>query len=75
MDYKTSSVVGHTDDQAPVDSEIESLVQETRAPRELVQKLYTSERAKMERTAKIKTYVPVLIRRHVKALLQAQQRA
>jgi Protein of unknown function (DUF3562) len=40
-----------------------------------VAKIYTSERAKLERTARIKTYVPVLIHRHVKALLREQQRA
>jgi hypothetical protein len=44
-------------------------------PLELVAKIYTSERAKLERTARIKTYVPVLIHRHVKALLREQRRA
>lgn len=57
---------------ANADTEIELLARETQMPRELVAKLYTSERAKLERTARIKTYVPVLIHRHVKALLRQQ---
>jgi Protein of unknown function (DUF3562) len=60
---------------ANADTEIELLARETHMPRELVAKLYTSERAKLERTARIKTYVPVLIHRQVKALLQEQHRA
>jgi hypothetical protein len=51
------------------DAEIASLALETDMPVELVQDIYTSEREKLERTAHIKTYVPVLIHRHVKALL------
>jgi hypothetical protein len=60
---------------SPVDTEIELLARETRMPRELVAELYTSERAKLERTARIKTYVPVLINRRVKALLREQHSA
>ena len=60
---------------ANADTEIELLVRETDMPRELVAKLYSRERAKLERTARIKTYVPVLTHRHVKALLREQQRA
>jgi Protein of unknown function (DUF3562) len=60
---------------ANADTEIELLVRETQMPRELVAKLYSSERAKLERTARIKTYVPVLIHRQVKALLREQHRA
>jgi Protein of unknown function (DUF3562) len=60
---------------ANADTEIELLAQETQMPLELVAKIYTSERAKLERTARIKTYVPVLIHRHVKALLREQHRA
>ena len=59
---------------ANADTEIELLARETRTPRELVETLYTRERAKLERTARIKTYIPVLIHRHVKALLQEQHR-
>jgi hypothetical protein len=60
---------------ANADTEIELLAQETHLPFELVAKIYTSERAKLEKTARIKTYVPVLIHRHVKALLREQHRA
>jgi hypothetical protein len=60
---------------ANADTEIELLARETDMPRELVAKIYTSERAKLERTARIKTYVPVLIHRQVKALLREQHRA
>lgn len=55
------------------DAEIESLARETDMPVILVQDIYISERAKMERTARIKTYVPILIHRHVKALLREQR--
>lgn len=60
---------------ANADTEIELLARETHTPRELVARLYTSERAKLERIARIKTYVPVLIHRHVKALLRERYRA
>jgi Protein of unknown function (DUF3562) len=60
---------------ANADTEIELLAQETHLPRELVAKIYSSERAKLEKTARIKTYVPVLIHRRVKALLRKQRRA
>jgi hypothetical protein len=55
------------------DAEIESLARQTDMPVELVQEIYLSERAKLERTARIKTYVSVLIHRHVKALLLKQR--
>jgi Protein of unknown function (DUF3562) len=58
-----------------VDAEIEFLARETQSPRELVETLYARERAKLERTARIKTYIPVLIHRQVKALLQERRRA
>jgi Protein of unknown function (DUF3562) len=54
------------------DTEIESLARETDMPLALVQEIYMIARAKLERTARIKTYVPVLIHRHVKALLRAR---
>jgi hypothetical protein len=61
----------------PVDAEaeIELLACETHMPRELVRAVYSSERAKLERTARIKTYIPVLVHRHVKALLREGRRA
>jgi hypothetical protein len=59
---------------ANADTEIELLARETQMPRELVETVYTRERAKLERTARIKTYIPVLIHRHVKAMLLQQLR-
>jgi hypothetical protein len=58
---------------ADADAEIESLARETDMPVELVQEIYTSERAKLERTARIKTFVAVLVHRQVKALLREQR--
>jgi len=60
---------------ANAETEIELLARETHVPRDLVAKIYTRERAELERTARIKTYVPVLIHRHVKALLREQHSA
>jgi hypothetical protein len=64
----------HPAEPSHVETEIELLARETSMPRDLVARLYTSVRAKLERTARIKTYVPVLIHRQVKALLREQQR-
>jgi hypothetical protein len=55
--------------------EIELLARETEMPIDLVKKIYTIEHAKLDQGARIKTYVPVLIYRHVKALLQIQRAA
>jgi hypothetical protein len=55
-------------------AEIEQLSRETHTPRALVESLYTTELAKLERNARIKTYIPVLIHRNVKALLREQAR-
>ena len=57
------------------DAEIAMLARETDMPFELVQEIYVSERAKLEQTARIKTYVPVLTHRHVKALLREHRHA
>ena len=57
----------------PADAEIKSLARETDTPVELVHEIYSRERAKLEKTARIKTYVPVLIHRHVKALLRERR--
>ncbi len=62
-------------DLSHVETEIELLARETQMPLELVARVYTRERAKLEGSARIKTYVPVLIHRHVKRLLQEQDRA
>jgi hypothetical protein len=51
-------------------AEIENLARETDLPVALVQQIYVHERAKLEKTARIKIYLPVLIHRHVKELLR-----
>jgi Protein of unknown function (DUF3562) len=58
---------------ASPESEIELLARETDTPVEIVHEIYTIERAKLDQAARIKTYVPVLIHRHVKALLQTRR--
>jgi len=60
---------------ADAEAEIELLACETDTSRELVKIVYSNERAKLERTARIKTYIPVLVHRHVKALLRERRRA
>jgi hypothetical protein len=60
---------------ADAEAEIDLLACETQTSRELVRIVYSSERAKLERTARIKTYIPVLVHRHVKALLRERRRA
>ena len=60
---------------ADAEAEIELLASETHTSRELVKIVYRSERAKLERTARIKTFIPVLVHRHVKALLRGRRRA
>jgi hypothetical protein len=54
-------------------AEIELLAREADMPRAIVAKIYIIERAKLELTARIKTYVPVLTHRRVKALLRQQR--
>jgi Protein of unknown function (DUF3562) len=58
---------------ASLESEIELLARETGTPVEIVHAIYNVEHAKLEQTARIKTYVPVLIHRHVKELLQTRR--
>jgi hypothetical protein len=53
--------------------EFESLARETDTPLHRVREIYQVERDKLERTARIKTYVPVLAHRRVKALLQVER--
>jgi len=68
-----TSATGDQPANRSADAEIEILARETAMPIEIVQRIYTSEREKLERTARIKTYVPVLIHRQVKALLRERQ--
>lgn len=60
---------------ADAEAEIELLASETDTSRELVKVVYRNERAKLEKTARIKTYIPVLVHRQVKALLRERRRA
>jgi Protein of unknown function (DUF3562) len=70
-----SPAIGEQTLSSPANADIELLSRETQMPRALVETLYTAELAKLERNARIKTYIPVLIHRHVKALLREQARA
>jgi Protein of unknown function (DUF3562) len=56
-------------------SEIEQLARETHMPVDLVDQIYNIEHAKLDRSARIKTFVPVLTRRRVKARLRTQRAA
>jgi hypothetical protein len=56
-----------------MDSDIETLARETETPVATVQEIYRTEHAKLDRVARIKTFVPVLIHRRVKDLLQSRR--
>ena len=51
------------------DSDVEVLARETDTPVDAVRELYRVEREKLEHSARIKAFVPVLARRRVKELL------
>ena len=55
------------------ESEIELLARETDTPVDMVQEIYRTEHDKLERSARIKTFVSVLVHRRVKALLQVER--
>jgi len=55
------------------ESDIESLARETGTPVDTVQEIYQIERDRLERSARIKTFVSVLAHRRVKALLQVER--
>jgi len=55
------------------ESEIELLARETDTPVDTVQEIYRAEHDKLERSARIKTFIPVLVHRRVKALLQVER--
>ncbi len=63
------------DAQIPADgkSDIETLARETDTPVATVQEIYKAEHAKLDRVARIKTFVPVLIHRRVKELLRSRR--
>jgi Protein of unknown function (DUF3562) len=56
----------------PREPEFETLARETDTPLDLVREIYRVERDKLERSARIKTYIPVLAHRRVRALLQVE---
>jgi hypothetical protein len=51
------------------DSDVEGLARETDTPVDAVRELYRAEREKLEHSARITAFVPVLARRRVKELL------
>jgi len=51
------------------------LARETSTPADVVQDIYVIEHSKLERVARIKTYVSVLATRQVKLLLSGSQRS
>lgn len=55
------------------ESEIEVLARETDMPVDTVQRIYRAEHDKLERSARIKTFMAVLVHRRVKALLQLER--
>lgn len=55
------------------ESEIELLARETGTPVDTVQEIYRIERDKLERSARIKTYISVLAHRRVKSMLQVER--
>ena len=55
------------------ESEIETLARETDTPVDTVQEIYRAEHDRLERSARIKTFISVLAHRRVKALLQVER--
>jgi hypothetical protein len=50
------------------------LARQTDTPIDKVQEIYSAEHNKLEQSARIKTFVPVLVHRRVKAILLQVQR-
>jgi len=63
----------HSRSIAAREPEIESLAREAGVPVDTVKEIYRVELDKLERSARIKTFVPVLAHRRVKALLQVDR--
>jgi len=55
------------------ESEIECLARETGTPFDTVKEIYRVEHDKLERSARIKTYVSLLAHQRVKAILQLER--
>jgi hypothetical protein len=54
------------------ESEIESLARKTGTPVDTVEEIYRIERGKLERSARIQTFVSLLAHQRVKTLLQSK---
>ncbi len=63
----------HPRSDAEPEPEIELLARKTGVPVDTVHEIYRVERDKLERSARIKTFVSVLAQRRVKALLQVER--
>jgi hypothetical protein len=68
-----SELTTNPDEPTNQESEIEMLARQTDMPVEIVHRIYNLERAKLDQAARIKTFVPVLVHRRVKELLQVQR--
>jgi Protein of unknown function (DUF3562) len=69
-----SDAAVNTRDPVARESEIEILARQTDTPIDKVQEIYSAEHNKLEQSARIKTFVPVLVHRRVKAILLQVQR-
>jgi len=56
------------------ESAIEFLARETGTPVDTVKEIYRAEREKLERSARIKTFVPVLAHGRVKSILRRERK-
>jgi hypothetical protein len=63
----------HPPSTSAQEPEFEVLARETDTPLDTVREIYQAERDKLEHSARIKTYIPVLAHRRVKALLQVKR--
>jgi hypothetical protein len=68
-----SQIPGDGESDVHAESEVESLARETDTPVDTVQEIYEAEQAKLDRVAKIKTFIPVLTHRRVKELLRSRR--
>ena len=69
--------MNETSNPAPIvarESAIEFLARETGTPVDTVKEIYRAEREKLERSARIKTFVPVLAHGRVKSILHRERK-
>ena len=64
-----NDMTSNPDETISQESEIELLARQADMPVEIVHRIYDLEREKLEKAARIKTYVPVLVHRRVKEQL------